>query len=201
MWGKIWKEILVFSSPPLFASGFSKIIKEARRIGEDYHSFARTVACSRLQDSGEKSFSKRVKKKCQKRAVAFPNRARLIFALLVLIRPYYTIWETGTGYANCDVASILPRKLIPGRAEYLYKEKECKDVSRVTKYERDYWRGVGRNNHVFLSECAWLISVLVCTMPKRRSPQNTLSFYRDLSSVIGRNIYDTQIFLSTLRKG
>ena len=34
-------------------------------------------------------------------------------------RPHYTIWEPGTGYANSDVASILPRKLIPGRAEYL----------------------------------------------------------------------------------
>ena len=83
-------------------------------------SFAQTVICSRLQDSGEKLFSK---KKCEKRAVAFPNRARLIFALLVLIRPYYTILEPGTGYAKCDVASILPRKLIPGRAEYLYLEK------------------------------------------------------------------------------
>ena len=46
-------------------------------------SFARTVGCSKLQDSGEKSFSKKVKKKCEKRAKAFPNRARLIFALLV----------------------------------------------------------------------------------------------------------------------
>ena len=33
----------------------------------------------------------------------FPSRARLIFALLVLIRPHYTIWEPGTGYfsARC----------------------------------------------------------------------------------------------------
>ena len=54
------------------------------------------VACSRLRDSGEKSFSK---KKCEKRAGAgerppqpsLPSRARLIFALLVLIRPHYTI--------------------------------------------------------------------------------------------------------------
>ena len=64
------------------------------------------VACSRLRDSGGKSFSN---KKCEKRAEAgppppppppppFPSRARLIFALLVLIRSYYTIWEPGTGY-------------------------------------------------------------------------------------------------------
>ena len=46
-------------------------------------SFARTVACSKLQDTGEKSFSKKVKNKGEKRAGAFPNRARLIFALLV----------------------------------------------------------------------------------------------------------------------
>ena len=46
------------------------------------------LACSRLRDSGEMSFSK---KKCEKRAGAgkrppppFPSRARLIFALLVL---------------------------------------------------------------------------------------------------------------------
>ena len=50
------------------------------------------LACSRLRDSGEKSFSK---KKCEKLAGAvpppFPSRVRLIFALLVLIRPHYTI--------------------------------------------------------------------------------------------------------------
>ena len=65
------------------------------------------VACSRLQDGGGKSFSN---KKCKKRAGAgerqgggvslpffpppphpFPSRARLIFALLVLIRSYDTI--------------------------------------------------------------------------------------------------------------
>ena len=28
----------------------------------------------------------------------FPSRARFIFALLVLIRSHYTIWEPGTGY-------------------------------------------------------------------------------------------------------
>ena len=55
-------------------------------------SFARTVACSKLQDSGEKSFGKKVKKKkSEKRAGVFPNRARLIFVLLVLIRPHHTI--------------------------------------------------------------------------------------------------------------
>ena len=41
-----------------------------------------TLACSRLRDSGEKSFSK---KKCEKRAGAGESSARLIFALLVLI--------------------------------------------------------------------------------------------------------------------
>ena len=50
------------------------------------------LACSRLRDSGGKSFSK---KKCEKRAGAgdppFPSRARLIFALLVLICSHYTI--------------------------------------------------------------------------------------------------------------
>ena len=59
--------------------------------------FKQIVAChARLWDSGEKSFSK---KKCEKRAgPPFPSRARLIFALLILIRPHYTIWEPGTGY-------------------------------------------------------------------------------------------------------
>ena len=51
------------------------------------------IACSRLRNSGEKSFRK---KGCEKRAGAgpplpFPSRARLIFALLVLIRSHYTI--------------------------------------------------------------------------------------------------------------
>ena len=75
--------------------------------------FPPLLACSRLRDSGEKSFSK---KKCEKRAGAgerqghffpffspqpppFSSRARLIFALLVLIRPHYAIWEPGTGYS------------------------------------------------------------------------------------------------------
>ena len=34
------------------------------------------------------------------RALPFPTRARLIFALLVLIRPHYTIWQPGTGYSS-----------------------------------------------------------------------------------------------------
>ena len=45
------------------------------------------IACSRLRDGGKKSFSN---KKCEKRAGA-GGRARLIFALLVLIRSHYTI--------------------------------------------------------------------------------------------------------------
>ena len=32
------------------------------------------------------------------RGPPFPSRARLIFALLVLIRPHYAIREPGTGY-------------------------------------------------------------------------------------------------------
>ena len=62
------------------------------------------LACSRLRDGGWKSFSN---KKCEKRAGAgerppppLPSLARLTFALLVLIRSHYTIWELGTGYAG-----------------------------------------------------------------------------------------------------
>ena len=47
------------------------------------------IACFRLRDSGEKSFSE---KKCEKREGAGERQgssARLIFALLVLIRPHY----------------------------------------------------------------------------------------------------------------
>ena len=66
-----------------------------------------SLACSRLRDGGGKSFSN---KKCEKRAglgrdraaeislpffppppPPFPSRARLIFALLVLIPSHYTI--------------------------------------------------------------------------------------------------------------
>ena len=58
------------------------------------------LACSRLRDGGEKSFSE--KKKCKKRAGAGKGQGAtapfLIFALLVLIRPHYTIWEPGTGW-------------------------------------------------------------------------------------------------------
>ena len=63
--------------------------------GKDPCSYA-SLACSRLRDGGGKSFSN---KKCEKRAGAFfppppppfPSRARLIFALLVLIHSHYTI--------------------------------------------------------------------------------------------------------------
>ena len=81
-------------------------------------SFARTVACSKLQDSGEKSFSKKVKNKGEKRAGGFAKSRASYFRSA----RFNTIWEPGTGYAKCDVASILPRKLIPGRAEYLNLE-------------------------------------------------------------------------------
>ena len=60
------------------------------------------LACSRLRDGGEKSFSKKNAKNARgffsPPPPPFPSRARLIFALLVLIRPHYTIWEPGTGY-------------------------------------------------------------------------------------------------------
>ena len=35
----------------------------------------------------------------------FPSRARLIFALLVLIHSHYTIWEPGTGYSGSGECS------------------------------------------------------------------------------------------------
>ena len=71
------------------------------------------VACSRLRDSGKKSSSKKKMRKTRggwretgrpffsPPPPPFPSRARLIFALLVLIRPPHTIWEPGTGYATC----------------------------------------------------------------------------------------------------
>ena len=68
------------------------------------------VACSRLRDSGEKSFSKKkcsseivvrsrsVKRNAKKaRGLAtapFPKSRALIFALLVVIRPHYIISES-----------------------------------------------------------------------------------------------------------
>ena len=60
--------------------------------------FKVSVACSRLQDSGEKSFSK---KKWEKRAGAatapFPKSRASYFRFAPLIRPHYTIWEPDTG--------------------------------------------------------------------------------------------------------
>ena len=69
------------------------------------------LACSRLRDGGGKSFSEMKCEKCEGAGERqggvpffppppppFPSRARLIFALLVLIRFHYTIWEPGTGY-------------------------------------------------------------------------------------------------------
>ena len=65
--------------------------------------FAQRLACSRLRDGGEKSFSK---KKCEKRAGAGERQGPLsqvaLVALLVLIRPHYTIWEPGTGYTEAS---------------------------------------------------------------------------------------------------
>ena len=52
------------------------------------------LACSRLRDGGEKSFSEK-KKKCKKRAGPGERQGAtspfLIFAVLVLIRPHSTI--------------------------------------------------------------------------------------------------------------
>ena len=73
------------------------------------------LACSRLRDSGEKSFRWKEMRKTRggwgetffsPSLPPFPSRARLIFALLVLIRPHYTIWEPGTGYGNSDMCTI-----------------------------------------------------------------------------------------------
>ena len=36
----------------------------------------------------------------------FPSRARLIFALLFLVRPHYTIWEPSTGYLHPDTLTL-----------------------------------------------------------------------------------------------
>ena len=65
------------------------------------------IACSRLRDSGGKSFSN---KKCEKRAAPFPSRARLNFAfntfpLKFPLRFHYVYYlrawhRQGTGYPN-----------------------------------------------------------------------------------------------------
>ena len=61
------------------------------------------LACSRLREGGEKSFSE---KKCEKRAGAGERQGPLsqvaLVALRVLIRPHYTIWEPGTGYTEAS---------------------------------------------------------------------------------------------------
>ena len=73
--------------------------------------FKVSVACSRLQDSGEQSFSK---KKWEKRAGAatapFPKSRVSYFRFARLIRPHYTIWEPGTGLSVCDAGyPMVPR--------------------------------------------------------------------------------------------
>ena len=75
-----------------------------------------SVACSRLQDGGERSISQ---KKCGKRGGGpfpppFPSRARLIFALLVLKRPHYTIWSLAQAKAS-DVNNHIAEHQLQGR--------------------------------------------------------------------------------------
>ena len=60
------------------------------------------IACSRLRDGGGSRSVIRNAKNARglgrdRPPPPFPSRARLIFALLVLIRSHYTIWEPGTG--------------------------------------------------------------------------------------------------------
>ena len=67
------------------------------------HMFQNGASLFQAPRHGETSFRKKVSKEMQKREGfgerrrSFPSRARLIFVLLVLIRPHYTIWEPGTG--------------------------------------------------------------------------------------------------------
>ena len=58
-----------------------------------------SIACSRLRDSGEKSFSK---KKREKRAGAGQRQGIFLAATSPFpkLRPHYTIWEPGTGYVQ-----------------------------------------------------------------------------------------------------
>ena len=63
--------------------GSQRLYKESLLLSKMTHEVCISkLACSRLRDGG----------------APFPSRARLIFALLVLIRSHYTIWEPGTGY-------------------------------------------------------------------------------------------------------
>ena len=58
-----------------------------------------SIACSRLRDSGEKSFSK---KKREKRAGAGQRQGIFLAATSPFpkLRPHYTTWEPGTGYVQ-----------------------------------------------------------------------------------------------------
>ena len=73
--------------------------------------FKVSVACSRLQDSGEKSFSKKKWEKRTATATApFPKSRASYFRFARLIRPHYTIWEPGTGLSVCDAGyPMVPR--------------------------------------------------------------------------------------------
>ena len=63
--------------------GSQRLYKESSLLSKMTHEVCISkLACSRLRDGG----------------APFPSHARLIFALLVLIRSHYTIWEPGTGY-------------------------------------------------------------------------------------------------------
>ena len=65
--------------------GSQRLYKESLLLSKMTHEVCISkLACSRLRDGG----------------APFPSRsrARLIFALLVLIRSHYTIWEPGTAY-------------------------------------------------------------------------------------------------------
>ena len=63
------------------------------------------LACSRLQDSGEKSFSKNWEKRPEagKRqgaaAAPFPKSRESYFRFPRLNTSHYTVWEPGTGYS------------------------------------------------------------------------------------------------------
>ena len=78
---------------------FSLIYSHLHQTSLLYKGFIIRLTCSRLRDSGEKSFSKGNAKNAGGWGERpFPSCACLTFALLVSIRPHYTIGEPGTGY-------------------------------------------------------------------------------------------------------
>ena len=108
----------------------------------------------------------------------FPSRSRLIFALLVLIRPRYTIWEPGTGYWK-------PCFWVEKRTRYLNVNQAAKNklvLTIIWAYNPISWSAAALKALIIKKNCALIAlsnkkSYITAFSPVRSSGTENYQFH------------------------